>query len=522
MEKNTFKILTLKYTILGWIFLFGIYLFAKEDFKIYSINIPEELKDLELSKYLVTEDINQDGLLDLIFIINNKIYISEQKSAGEFSEFIDLSINISGAIDFGDIVPGGEKEILVMHKNGISYFYKEFGKWTSIPIPLIKEQTIYDQHNSIALKREHFAIDLDGDGISELVLWGKAAIHFYYRDNNDYKLMQIVPYECKEYITYPGLIVANSPLALVFLKDSKYLFKNDWPVNVKYLYFSTTQISNIYLIKDFNNDSKKDLIQIKSTEKQDLKKGNYSTYEYLVHFLNDKDKKFSQIPNKIINDSYGTLLSPDCVDIDNNGFLDILRLEIETERELLKKQKLRLFLFLSDENGNYPNEPSQIIETLDYPVGREMLVDINGDKKKDLILIHPITGGFSLGTIVNRFLQKGLNAEIRIFLFKPKIGFSMREAIRKNIKIRYTPRMVDIPISLSGDFNGDGMKDLLIIDMDKIKIFPLTDLIKGFTKNPKFDINIENQKNYLIKDINKDGKSDLIIFCDDYIKIIFF
>jgi len=507
------------------IFLFGneIIVFAEKDLIINPINIPvnipDELRESELSEHLILEDINQDGLLDIIFLMRNKIYLSYQEKNGGFSEFDGISVPMGGAIDFGDIVPAGEKEILIVHKDGLSYFMKELKGWIPDPVLLIKNQTIFNQYDTGDLKREYFAIDLDEDGIQELILWGNEVIHFYYRDkSNGYILVQSVPYESRTHLVYPGLKIYHSPLGWLRRVDSKNIYRNSWPVDIKYLSFSTAKISNRYLIRDSNHDSKKDLIQIRSVEKRDTKKGYYFFYEYRVYFLNE-DKRFSESPDKIIHDPHGAWLSPNCIDINNDGHLDLLKVELEGEGGLFKAQKYKIWVYLSKYDDNYLNKPSQVIETTDYPIGREMLVDIDGDKKKDLILIHPKTGGYSIGSIVNKFLEKGVDAEIRILPFKTNVGFSKKEIIKKRVKIKF---MASIPINLSGDFNKDGKKDLLIIEKNRIKIYPFLGSKKGFSARPKINLRIDDIGNYMVKDLNQDETSDLIIFSADKMRILFF
>ena len=493
-------------------------LYANEKFSIFSLNLPPELNYRNLIESIILEDINGDELCDLIFFTGINIYIYEQDKIGGFSKYTKLSSGFPGAIDIGNVISGNNKEIIIMHKDGISYFKKEDEKWNSLPIMLIKENTIYDQTNNRNLEREYFAIDLDEDSISELILWGKKSIYIYYRDKNKYKLMQSIPYEYKKHVVSPGIVIVNSPLKLrIGETSSERIFKSEWPNNLKYIYFSTTKISNVYLIRDFNKDLKKDFIHIKPVEKYDSRKGKYIIYEYHIYFLNDK-KQFSREPDIIISDEHGAWISPICEDIDNDGFSDLLKIETKVKKGLVRKAKTTLLLYLANKDGSYSNEPSQSIETAYFPLLNNVLIDINGDRKKDLILIHPISRGFSFGAILNKYLQKGLDAEIWVLPFRESYGFS-RKVMLKKVKINF---MLGIPINLSGDFNGDGMKDLLLIDGSKIKIFPLIDLNKGYSKRPQFNFKIKGLRNYIIKDINKNGKSDLIVFSDTHMKIIFF
>jgi len=484
-----------------------------------ALNIPEGLREVELKKHVILEDINQDGLLDIVFLIRKRVYISYQERNKVFSEFDDISTDLAGAIDFGDIVPGGEKEILIMHKDGLSYFMKEMEGWLRDPVLLIKNQTIFSQYKGGDLKREYFAIDLDEDGIPELVLWGEEDIHFYWRDkSNGYMPAQSIRYESRTYPVYPGLKIYLSPLEWLRRVDSKNIWRNSWPVDIKYLSFSTAKISNRYLIRDFNHDSKKDLIQIGSVDKRDARKGDYGAYEYRIHFLHD-DKRFSESPDKIVYDPHGAWLSSNCTDINNDGHLDLVNVESGAAGGSFKAKKYKILVYLANDNDNYPNEPSQVIETTDCPIGRHPLVDIDGDKKKDLILIHPERGGFSIGSIVNKFLEEGVDAHIRILPFKPNEGFSKKEIVKKRIKIKF---MVSIPINLSGDFNKDGKKDLLIVEKDRIKIYPFLGSKKGFSAHPMISLKIDDIDNYMVKDLNQDEASDLIIFSGDRIRMLFF
>lgn len=484
-----------------------------------TVNIAEELRQCQLAEHLILEDISQDGLLDIIFLIRNKIYICYQEKDGGFSEFGKISVPMGGAIDFGDIVPGGEKEILILHKNGVSYFMKGLKGWISEPVFLIKNETIFHQDNTEDLKREFFAIDLFGDRVPELILWGKEAIHFYYRDeSNEYILVQSIPYEWRTYLPYPGLKIYRSPLQWIRRADSKNISRNSWPVEVKYLFFSTAKISNSYLVRDFNHDSKKDLIQIRPVVKRDARKGDYVAYEYRIYLLKE-DNRFSTSADKIIHDRNGAWLSSNCTDINNDGHLDLLKVEVTGKGGLFKLRKYTISMYLSSDNDNYLNEPSQVIETMDCPLGRETLIDIDGDKKKDLILIHPERGGSSIGSILNKFLEEGVDAEIRILPFRANVGFSKKEILKKRVKIKF---MVSIPINLSGDFNKDGYKDLLIVEKDRIKIYPFLHWKKGFSARPMINLKIEDIDNYMVRDLNQDEKSDVIIFSGDKMRILFF
>jgi len=89
----------------------------------------------------------------------------------------------------------------------------------------------------------------------------------------------------------------------------------------------------------------------------------------------------------------------------------------------------------------------------------------------------------------------------------------------KKVKMKF---LRGIPINLEGDFNGDGKKDLLIIDEGTMKIFPLISLNKGFSKRPEFIIKTQHLNSYIVQDMNNNNKSDVIVFSGNEIKFILF
>jgi hypothetical protein len=289
----------------------------------------------------------------------------------------------------------------------------------------------------------------------------------------------------------------------------------NWPNKIKYVSISNIQVFKRCLFWDFNKDSRKDFILIQPVEKTNQEKGNFTVFEYKIYLLND-DNKFSTSPDFTIYDTHGGWISPNCTDINNDGILDFIKIETEIKTGLRKHQKSTFSIFIAKKDGSYSNNPTQSFETTSLPLLHNLLVDIDGDELKDLILIDPITKGFSVGSIINKFLRKGIDAKILVLPFNE--GYSKRLMLKK-VKMKF---LRGIPINLEGDFNGDGKKDLLIIDEGTIKIFPLINLNKGFSRRPEFIIKTHNLNSYIVQDVNNNNKSDVIVFSGSEIKFILF
>lgn len=479
-----------------------------------SIILPNVLKDRNLIRNTILEDINGNSLKDIVIFFNDKIYIFEQENKGGFSKYTELSLNDISAIDVGNVINGNEKELLIMNENGISCLKKENGEWNYLDEALVEKKTIY--RNRFRLQREYFAIDLDGDEISELILWDESSLNIYRRNSSyKYKLIQSIPYETKNYFISPGLIITNSPWNIKDLNPAERFLEKMWPNNIKYALVSNTKIFQRCLFWDFNKDSRKDFILIQPTEKKIPQKGIITVFEYKIYLFND-DNKFSISPDFTIYDPQGAWISPNCTDINNDGLLDFIKIETEIKTGLRKHQKSTFSIFIAKNDGSYSNKPNQSIETTSLPLLHNLLVDIDGDKMKDLILIDPIIKGFSIGSIINKFLRRGIDVKVLVLPFNE--GYSKRIMLKK-VKMKF---LKGIPINVEGDFNGDGKKDLLIVDEDTIKIFPLINLDNGFQSKPEFNIKIQNLDSYIVQDMNNNKKSDLIIFSGGEIKYILF
>ena len=487
-----------------------------QETRTYQFDVPEELQDISLSQARIFEDINQDGCLDLLFIDKDALFLSYQNADGSFSNFEIIRIPLSGAVDFSDVLPGGEKEICVMHGQGVSYFQKKEGRWEMTPVALVTIPTVYGGHNVPFLVREHFAIDLDGDRLPELMLLDWRALRFYRQDGAGvYHFTQEFPLAMRTFLDYPGLKSFPNPMGGLIGRDGRYLYHENWPVSVKYLEWAQKTVSGDILIGDVNHDSQLEIVRIERKEIQIQGKANSQFYEYQIHTL-DGDKKFSAEPRQIVRDPHGVWLSSTSTDIRGNGRRDLLMYQVKTEGSLLQRPQIRLELILEPESGDYPASPAQTLETSDYPLGTDPLADVNGDGLKDLVLIHPVTKGFSLGSIIRKYVEKSVDIELRILPFRQGKGFTRAGMIAKRLNVGF---FAGVPISMAGDFNGDGAKDLMVMNSNKITIYSFDRETSSFSRMPWTDIKVPPGGTYDVIDLDGDRKSEIVFYHTDKITI---
>jgi len=489
---------------------------AAQEKGIKILGVPEELRDIPLSQARILDDINQDGRQDILFIDNNSVFISYQSSAGTYLPFEKIRIPLDGAVDFADILSGGEKEICVMHSQGVSCFQKRDGRWDMNPRTLVTIPTAYRDHGLMSLVRERFAIDLDGDHIPELILLDWRNLRFYRQDDSGaYVLAREFPLVMRTFIEYPGLKSAANPMSGV-VDGGRYLWHKDWPVSAKYLEWTQKSTCGDILIGDVNHDSRLEFVQIERKEILTPGKRRSQYYEYRIHTL-DGDKIFSKEPTQMVLDPYGVWASSTRVDIRGNGRRDLFTYQLETNGGLLQRPRVRLEFVLEPETGDYPATPTQTLETTDYPLGSDTLADVNGDGLKELALIHPVTMGFSLGSIIRKYVEKDVEIELRILPFKQNTGFTRAGMIAKRLKVSF---FAGVPVSLAGDFNGDGAKDLLVIGADRLTFYSLNRETSSFLRMLSLDIKIPLGGTYEVIDLNGDRVSEIIFYQSDKISIL--
>lgn len=482
--------------------------FAQE-ISTHFLNLPGEISETNIVAQRIFEDINHDGRCDLLFLLKNNLFISYQNTNGLFSSFEVILIPLQGAIDFADVFPGGEKEICILHNQGISCIEKQNNSWNLSPYTLVQKQTFYKQKSDLGLVREYFAIDLEDDGIPELILWTVQNVYIYRKEKSgSYRLDHAFYIQTRTYLNPIGMNVYSNPLSWLLKKNRGSFFLKEWPIIVRYVDWAKESILDDFLIRDINHDGRKDFVRIQRKQIPTQHNRTSKVYEYQVYFMGE-DKKFSSEPGLVILDPHGAWISPTGCDINGDGEIDILKYQIEPESGPLQRPRVRYSLFLAQKNGEYQDNPSQIWETSDFPLGTDPLVDVNGDGFQDLVLIHPETRGFSLGGVIRKYIGDSITAELRVIPFDPSGNFIRQRLIRKKVNVSY---VLGIPISVQGDFDGDNFMDMVLMSADSIKIYTMLKDKKNYAGTPRWKAKIPPHAIYEVKDLDGDAKSEIVLY----------
>lgn len=211
------------------------------------------------------------------------------------------------------------------------------------------------------------------------------------------------------------------------------------------------------------------------------------------------------------------------VDLNRDGRPDLIKCTFLNEPSfipLFPSGKVLVSLYLADQQGRLPAEPQQVFRKHDWSPSLP-LVDVDGDGYVDLVL-----GNIPINT--REGSRKAIAAEqvdlgLKLFFNRPGAGFPQAPDCQRDVVIRFHHQFFfdlnlrrlyyDQFVSLNGDFNGDGRKDLLVRDRGgEISVYFFRSREKGFSPEADLRFNCPESIDWWeVTDLNGDGASDLVV-----------
>ena len=266
-------------------------------------------------------------------------------------------------------------------------------------------------------------------------------------------------------------------------------------------------------IGDVNHDGRDDLMV-------DVANGN-GTETYKL-YLQSSNGLFNLEPALIYTNTDDWRTAVSWMDINRDGRLDLIKSTTSDESSFvpgLPSGKVLVAIYMADPDGRIPDAPTQFFRKYDWS-GNLPMVDVDGDGFMDLVLGDiPIDSREGARNMVT---AKKFNLRLRFHFFRPGAGFSNDADYERTAPIFFGSQLGWSPgdrlysdqlISLNGDFNGDGKKDLLVRDdKDYISVYFFNSRESGFSTRPDLEFPCpEETEWWQIRDLNGDGISDLIV-----------
>ena len=470
------------------IFLFLIILLSFSGFA-QTWRIERIILNEDISDGLVV-DLNGNGKKDLFLIAGNFIHVFFQKEKG-FSENPDQTIyfNLLGEfIDVGKVYPSSTGlELLGLSKDGVKCFRIDGSNYIKCPEYLITTEVDMPTER-IGPKLVNFALDINNDGLDEIFLLQGNKLNLYRWNNTGHFVSLEV-----EGVEKSASVALRSRLMTEILSnscDSKRPF---------FLFQPLISEQNAVLFQDFDGDGRLDIASgILRLQKPDFI-FNPADSPLFIRTVSPEQGKYKFF-----------------LDLNGDGHLDLVYIEPKS----ILTENVNIFPFAKiyihfQKKEKVSPTPDFFFKTV--LVNKHLpFVDIDGDGAIDLISVWPeITPG-SKQDIIQILVEYTLNYTFRCYLFdRQRKSYAVTPDIQFRAKVKqdFSRLVIDVPFDISGDFDGNGIKDIMIRkEPESVYVYFLDAERKGYVKLVKRLFISAELSDYFIDDLNGNGKSDLIFF----------
>jgi hypothetical protein len=436
---------------------------GKLNFKKYEVGASQAIT----GKLLYLNDNGENT--DIIIQKNNSLsYYPELVTKGlvENPEIISIPKNVQ--FFNKATLANTEKEVLLYLTNThILAYYPEQKKTEE----LIKVDSMYHYQTDVEASFGEFVQDLNQDGLSDLLINSLTQTHIFIQNKQGGFTQQTLDVSPK---------VSSNNGGITFR-----------PYDFYHL--------------DVNSDNKKDIV--------------FQIDDQLMAFVQNDQAAFSIKPIEItLNANLQKLSDEDedpeqadvvintLEDINNDGLADLVTKESVREGMMSRTNKLMIrygFLNKGVLSFNKTPEGSANFE------GEGMIEfkDVNGDGLKDYYTLSVEMG---IGTMMSA-MSGAIDMDLRFYMLGANGEYAKDPAYENEVEISIGSNNSGESLSEVDDFNGDGIKDLIIkTDDDEFKIYNGTKKRLFAKRGSDYEIELPKNVRTEIKDFNGDGKADIL------------
>lgn len=219
-------------------------------------------------------------------------------------------------------------------------------------------------------------------------------------------------------------------------------------------------------------------------------------------------------------------------DVNRDGLPDIVRNTPDRAPWIIPgtfSGKVLVRVHLTNTDGQSRNTPDFLFRRNDWSMASS-LVDIDANGHPDMVFGYLRING--VDDMIRLAREKRLPLELRVFLYGEN-GFTKEPTFAKDLELSLNrihlqfdfelmPTIVKRFLCLDGDFNGDGLRDLVVKRNTKeIAVYYLQSPETGFSRRPDLTFSVGNTHRLGAEDLNGDTRSDLIVDLNTRTKLLF-
>lgn len=371
--------------------------------QVYTLNAPENVWDV------AAEDLNQDGIKDILVLscdgqsypMKKQLSIYLAKSDGSYSADATSQLSLDpvvGTLLLAEVSDGAPREVLAADSAGVTIYQYADGalsRHDRIEAPSLLPSLVKEP-----VFLEDAVKDIDGDGVEEWFLPEPTG----YEVRAAGSLKAFIPCDVV------GEVVRREGMRVSYRLPAYHTF-------------------------DFGKGPEKGIAFLSD---------EFADFAYGAGW---KETSRFRIPNNL-EEKWEA--SAKMADVDNNGFPDL----IVTQTRGTVNLEARTQVYLASAPFKYPDTPSAEF-LAKGGIASPLLVDIDGDGRKDMLLIGI---SFNVRNIISFFVRGKLTVTADVHLFNGT-GFPDKPDYSTNLTLEAPEGREQVAYALA-DFNGDGRVDL--------------------------------------------------------------
>ena len=212
----------------------------------------------------------------------------------------------------------------------------------------------------------------------------------------------------------------------------------------------------------------------------------------------------------------------DLVDINNDGLTDLVTQRKKRDGIFSNHGTLEVrYGQLNDNQLSFPNKPNTQLPyegqlmRFGTHVNDYKFADLNDDGLKDLYFPRK---DFGFSDIISGLISRSTDVNVEFFLLQPEQNFAEDPDQDKEVELAFDldSESAEIPVFALEDFNGDGIKDLLVqVSDDKARLYTGDKKGPFSRRGQKYEMPLPRNGNLVqVKDINNDGRADIVFRYD--------
>ena len=318
---------------------------------------------------------------------------------------------------FARLTKGGPHSIVYIHPDGIYYYPVENGRITDSPRLLLKRQMIQGQASTRNAQFFDFAMDLDGDGLDDLLLPEAQGFSIQHQvEPGRFEPVQLPrsPYKDTATFSFQRLLPddrSRVPSISGFMSKRR-------------------GVENL-LLYDANGDGLEDLIY--SSTGPGPNSREIDRYDI---FLQRKDCTFTSAPSQSITVPYESNADVTFRDINRDGRLDAI--VIKSNLDVVNPKTLIKFYMAGKEQNQVFSKETDRFVTKD-PIGVVRIADFNNDGFVDFALTYFSYQVFSAEDIVDIALSNRLKFRLQFFLGRGGRTYNRQPDYQKELQVNMKP-----------------------------------------------------------------------------------